>query len=471
MEMLNRLINEFNLSMEDVFQSPYYELLNVYELMSNKVTNLLDLKLIEEVTYILPADDKIDVSHLFEQLIYDFEYNILNYSELKSRFIIIFDSLREIKNRFCKDYSIYCSKVESDISLEEIYKLPSCSSNNDESYDDICKLIRQATFEARKGFALEQCEESFISLLSSTSDFITRAEIDSQVKYKRLVYKFLKPKYVIDLKGVYLNVRNFKIDGETKSYMLEDLEFELSNNDFIIHVEDIFEDFRDTYSDFFTKYHIFTSYALFSVLEYLFIDKFEFKRPYITIKGKQIYNQNEMIEQYLMQNKSIFIEELYDYLRRLKLSNAGLISIIDSMEKVLCFENEQKIIHWSLIDISTHQIKQIEEMIYEEVLIEGTMAITDLTCALDFPKLNIDWDEWFIYSLLRKYSNRLMVVPSSRQFKFATPVVSVDESIDDFELNYISEYRSNKKIYKPKNLDLEEIELEDVDELLNMEVF
>lgn len=110
--------------------------------------------------------------------------------------------------------------------------------------------------------------------------------------------------------------------------------------------------------------------------------------------------------------------------------------------------------------------EEIEDLIYQEVSKENAMAIVDLECAYWFPEIELDWDEWFIYCLIKRYSSRLFVETSSRQFKIATPIISINDDLDEFELNYISEYKNNETIAKKEMFDIEDIELENVEELL-----
>lgn len=464
-------MKDFKIAEDELFEPPYYELLCMYISMIKGDRDEIGEEMIDPKDMIgyLPCDDYIDSAHLFEQLYYDYNNSLINQQELKNGFRALFNAIKSIKFRFNIEWLMYCSWEEPNMTFEEASLIEFSTNNNGETYQEISKLLRKFSFESMQEYSLAQCKESFLHLLDNTRGFISRKTIDENVKYKHLVYKFLKPEYVLDLKGLYLDIREFNLSEEIKEYMLEDLEYELSNDD-VVHIDDIFDSFKNTYYGELNTYRIFTPYALFSALEYLFKDKFEFKRPYVTHKGKQIYSKNEMLEKYLKSNSKINVDDLTNYIRKLKLSNASFFSIMDSMEKELCFENENSIIHWNKIEISNSQVEVMEDLIYEEVLREQAMAVVDLQCVLDFPELNLDWDEWFIYSLIRKHSKRLTVLPSSRQFKYATPVITIEDEIDDFELNYIDEYKNNKKIYKPKDFELEEIELENIEELLQMEV-
>lgn len=459
-------MNQFDLNDSDLDYSFTFELLTLYKKICLKEIDMIEVKnLLEQIsdTAFFPYDSEFDSYYALEQLYYNCMYS--SPSELKTMFSIVFDVLKTLRKKEIH-YSVNNQEVKEFNLKNIVLSIPNHSVAN-ESFEEINILIKQSKYESINESIFKECEESFLNLLNTTTGLISRERIRNEVKHSSVVYQFLKPKYVLDFKGMYLDVREFNISNEIKEYMFEDLNYSLNENE-TIHIDDLYNEFYNTYYDYLTDNKIFTSYALFSILEYMFSNSFEFKRPYISIKGKYIYNRNAMIESFIINNPKLFINDLYSYLNRLKLSSAGFFNIMESMKNEICFENHQIILNWKLVQIDKGTIFEIEELIYEEVLKERAMAIVDLECAYWFPKLNIDWDEWFIYSLLEKYSSRLFVKPSSRQFRYATPIVSIENNIDDFELNYLSEYKKNQTISKKKDFDLDSIELENVKELLDM---
>lgn len=469
MNYVKIVMQEFKLNDDDLYYSVTKQLIDLYINMiiqktsSEKIDRMLDE--ISNTSY-FPSDSEMDSYYVFENLYYN--YTMYNYSELKMTFKTFFRMLKDLRNREIYSY-VNINGYAKDYYLED--ELPSIlrqPSKPLETFEEIDAIIRQARNDATNRDYLGECESSFVKLLNNTSGFITRQEIMEEVKYPTLVYKFLKPKYVIDFKGKYLDVREFHISEEIEDYMYEDIEYSLKENE-IIHIDDLYKEFHDTYYDYFIENKIYTSYALYSVLEYLFSTSFVFSRPLISLNGKRLYTKDKMIESYIKANERLLVSDLYLYINRLKLSSSGLLVLLDNMNDLICLENKNTLLHWDKVHVEVETIEEVESLIFQEVSKKNAMAIVDLECAYWFPEIELDWDEWFIYCLIKKYSSRLYVEPSSRQFKIATPIISISDDLDEFELNYISEYKNNETIGKKEVYDIETIELENVEELLGLE--
>lgn len=463
------VMQEFKLNDIDLYYSVTEELINLYINMVIKKKNSEEVdRMFETIsnTSYFPCDDEIDSYYVFEALYYN--YNNYSYLELKMAFKTIFKILRDLRNKEIFSY-FNINGYTKDYYLED--ELPSILSHPfrpSETFEEIDAIIRQTRNDAINRNYLGECESSFVKLLNNTSGFVTRQEIIEKVKYPALVYKFLKPKYVLDFKGKYLDVREFHISEEIKDCMYEDIEYSLKENE-VIHIDDLYKEFHDTYYDCLIGNKIFIPYALYSVLEYLFGTSFEFSRPFISLKGKKIYTKDKMIESYIKENEKLLVSDLHSYISRLKLSGTSLLGLLDNMQDVICLENKNTLLHWKNVCIDIETIEEIEDLIYQEVSKNTAMAIVDLECVYFFPNIELDWDEWFIYCLIKKHSSRLYVEPSSRQFKLATPIISISDDLDEFELNYISEYKNNETVGKKEVYDIENIELDNVEELLGLE--
>ena len=64
----------------------------------------------------------------------------------------------------------------------------------------------------------------------------------------------------------------------------------------------------------------------------------------------------------------------------------------------------------------------MEKAIEQEI--KESTPISLLQCTSNFPSINVKWNAWLIYSVLKKWSTKLYVFPSSGQFKKSYPMVS-----------------------------------------------
>ena len=118
------------------------------------------------------------------------------------------------------------------------------------------------------------------------------------------------------------------------------------------------------------------------------------------------------------------------------------------------------------IGVNQEIARTVEKEILKEV--NRTVPIADIGCIASFPAINVPWNAWLIYGLLKKWSNKIDVGVSSSHFKKAFPLLSpsgmmaesfskfptfphsgkmgkVDDldTIDDLIEDYLAEYLDN----------------------------
>ena len=113
------------------------------------------------------------------------------------------------------------------------------------------------------------------------------------------------------------------------------------------------------------------------------------------------------------------------------------LDFINSFSETHVFKNKDELIRISETDITEEDIPPIEEMILAE-LGGHNKLIGELECVHRFRKLNIPWNEWFLYSILRKWSTKLEVGNTASQLRYAAPVVAPAGSLNVEAFDYSS---------------------------------
>ena len=101
-------------------------------------------------------------------------------------------------------------------------------------------------------------------------------------------------------------------------------------------------------------------------------------------------------------------------------------------------------------------LRNVEALILNEI--QGTKVISQLRCRELFPRINIEWSEWIIYSAISKWSDKLEVGLTTRVFKDAVALVA---PIGLLDLNQFSDVLATTK-YQLDNLDNIDELIEDV---------
>lgn len=83
------------------------------------------------------------------------------------------------------------------------------------------------------------------------------------------------------------------------------------------------------------------------------------------------------------------------------------------------------------------------DLIKYELEVDNCKAVRDLLCIIDFPKIAIPWDEWLIYSVVKKYGRSIEALTSSSQFKKSVPIVALQGKYQQSTIDKIAEQYSS----------------------------
>lgn len=458
----------FSLSEDDLHFSVIPEVLETYlylKYIKNKeeysLFSIIDK--LESLYLILPIDEMYNVTPLMD-LLYK-EFDSLSDDELFIIFKEIIWYLKEIKRYELNYYKHYNDYQIIDLSPNQIEFYVEKERLKYIDFNELNKKWDEEIIQVSQEDILRKCKNRLIDCLSDSRTLKTREQIENYVGHKNILYKIIKPDIALDYKGLYFYSDYLDFTKSEISTIHEVVQNSLKE-DGVTHVDEIYENLRSIMSDQLDHNYIYTSYALFSVLSYLFDANYIFDRPYLINKEIDIKEKENIISVYLYQNIRTDITKLSSYIAEKKVNVPSFLNLVDSLNNLVCFENKNVLIRWDGFEINRKDIHEIEKLIYDEIYSKSFKPIVDLECTYWFPNIDLDWDEWFIYSILKKYSTILFVQPSHSQFKYATPVVSIYPDLSMNELSNINELVKGHTITKNSCMDLDDIEIENIDELL-----
>lgn len=461
----------FNLSQSELDLDIVDRLLSIYDeliILNKKNRNISNkaLRMIDDISSIFQyLDDADELYFLTDELSSIFFY--LSEEQITDYFEALFEDLTrcmEQEVRFNYNYFSYKEAIDG----QNLFSHSINKYNEKNTVNRMSQVLNGVIPYTLSYFSYDECKNDIFSYMEKSTGLVSIKELEEKIGHKINKYnrKILKQDFLIDFKGMYLYKDNLKINKKQEICCLKIIEKYL-NKEKIVHIDNVYEAFINNVPHFMSDNHINTSYALFSVLKYLFYRDFNFKRPYISRKTFKIESRNKMLEDYILSQEKTSITEVNEFLRKLNFSEIGMINIVENMIDDVALVNKNTIKRWKDIEINKKMVNEIECLIDDELLYNETKALIDLDCTYYFPEINEDWDEWFIYCILKKYSNLLTVGSTSRQLKKAIPVVSKNKIIKQYELEYIEKIPHNIVIQKRiDDVNLDEIELEDIDELL-----
>ncbi len=260
---------------------------------------------------------------------------------------------------------------------------------------------------------------------------------------------------IINMFGSYFHASKLRISDSEKDDIKNLLAKLVEESDGCIHIKDVYNTFDSLYGDVLNRNYIVNAYSLFSLLRYLFED-FIFERPYIAFEGYRVDNQAKRMIEYICSKRKICISELTAFSREIHYQLGSVTDYIIELDNYYLINSDEATSKEN-IGLTAEIINEVLLQIKNEVNV--SIPVFQLSCVSQFPKINVKWNEWLIYSIVRKHSTDVDAIMSTNKLKSALPILYPKGSVVD-----IDEYTN---IVSPNKGYLEQTDdLERIDDLL-----
>lgn len=232
----------------------------------------------------------------------------------------------------------------------------------------------------------------------------------------------LADKDIINYWGEYLHSSHLSILHSEKRFLQETLAFLIHDNA-PHHVKEIYDIVVQARPELVNRNGITSSFSLFSVLSLLFSEAYQFSRPFIALNGVKIGKPFERLKELVNASDEIAVAEIMDFARENHFAVQSTLDLINAFNDTHLLKDSKTLARISSFGIEKTSLVEIETAILEEIG-ESTAIIAELNCIHRFKSISYPWNEWLIYSVLKKWSTLLDVSTTNSQFRLATPVVA-----------------------------------------------
>lgn len=227
---------------------------------------------------------------------------------------------------------------------------------------------------------------------------------------------------IINLFGEYLHGSKLNLNDDDINYLRETVR-NIANDGVSHHGKELYEFVLLDNPTLLNKAGIFHSFSLFSVVEYLFRNEFQFLRPYFAMNDVTIVKLQDVISEFVKSQEKIEIEKITNYAKEIRYLVYSILDLVNSFNNTHLLITSKSIAAIEYIGVTEQMANDIEKMIIKEV--DMPTYISNLSCISQFPKLNVPWNEWLIYSILLKWGKETDVAVSNKYFQLAHPIVSI----------------------------------------------
>lgn len=287
-------------------------------------------------------------------------------------------------------------------------------------YTEITKFIRQSDKPVTK----TQLREEFPG--------ITDVVISFAMQDENIICGF----------SVYMS-KNFITNQNENVETLRKIISEMVEDGEIHKSEDLMSILSLMHPEIIEAFKIESRYTLFSIVETLFKDDFSLSRPFFAMKGVEIGKQDERMRDYLEGKNEVDIDEFMEFVRDNSFIVWNILTQLNTFNDIYLLKNKSTLISIDSTGLNKYKAEYVEEFIDELIQDKEVLVLQNINYSL-LPKINIQWNDWLVYSVINKWSNKYKVMMSSSQFRYSVPIVyKLDEDVKDLEelLNIIKNKR------------------------------
>ena len=267
---------------------------------------------------------------------------------------------------------------------------------------------------------------------------------------------------ILNYRGLYFCIKHIAITDDEKNCVYRYLCRQLADEK-TWHIDDLYDDFVCEFDSLVRRAYIQTPYQLFSLIEVLYPKEFNLVRPFLAAIGVHIVSPQERLAKYVQKSVEISVGDFVIFAKENHIKVNSILELIVSLNDIILLKDRETIIQTSATGITPQIAHTVVGIITNEVIENSCMAIRDLVCIPQLPSIAYPWDEWLIYSVLRKWGKNLVVHTTSTQFRQSVPVVALPGMITDEKLAEIAK-RCSDLSYTPSGHLIEN--LDDLDDLI-----
>lgn len=382
--------------------------------------------------YILPNSIQINDSLLLE--IHDYiknsERNTLLFHELFERFKEKLLNHSNIDNRFFLQ-----GVLKYKYSDEFVFNRDTVSKKIQKSQsvgDEIVNFIQSKKFIATKN----EIKREFLGITEIIINLHTTGNKNI------LLWGF----------GEYIHISKLILDDNTIGRLSNMLA--IYTNQGPISTHKLFDDLYNAENKLFLDNYIENHIALFSILEYLFKEEYEFSRPYIASKNSIAITSDNIIKEFVSSFNELSVAELKNFIDNNHIKIANFSALIDRLGDKFIRADRDFLIARNKLNLSGNMVNRIEETLLAIMGIKGYISVRLLDDFLFFPSIGIRWTPYLLVSIIKVLGEKINVFAVSTDYRYLKDIfVDIKLGISDYEelLHYAIKTEHNNKEFKNVN--------------------
>ena len=239
---------------------------------------------------------------------------------------------------------------------------------------------------------------------------------------------------VLNMNGYYVHLDNLNItqdeldvfENSIKEYVCEKI---------IYHAKNVFNYVKNKNSGLFSRIGIMHYLQFYYLLKELFPNKYEYNRPFLAPLGVNVISGEAQVLDRICDKGEVTIAQLREIVKEVGTIIDRYIEFVDGNSDSIIFKNHTTIISIDCAGLDDNSFARLDEILMDYIKEENYISLSTFFDYWKLPSLKWNWNEWTLYSIVNKYSQKFKTAVTSNFLHEATPILvrkDYDEKLIDF---------------------------------------
>ena len=263
---------------------------------------------------------------------------------------------------------------------------------------------------------------------------------------------------VMNMNGYYVHIDNLNIT-EKENRDLYSAVASIVCEEEIYHVKNVYKSIQARMQGLFSRIGIEHYLQCYYLLHELYADQFEFCRPYMAKIGVEVMGGEEQVLAKMAKNEIVYFSEIREYAKAVGTIIDRYIEFVNRHSDAYIFMSHEAVISVEALELEENLFEELDNELERFLGDLSYRALNEFYDYWKLPKLTIPWNEWLLYSIINKYSEKFSTAVSSNVLSEAIPILTRGDVLEqDMDLSNI--------VKQEQVLTEDLLDLIDIDDLL-----
>ena len=232
----------------------------------------------------------------------------------------------------------------------------------------------------------------------------------------------------------YLNLSYITLESDTRYSIKNFIDSNLEKN--FISSDLLFRFVQENHPWILSQYEINNTKTMYDFVKHYFSRQYEFKGIYIGKKGTHIPTKNEQVLELIENQDEVDLQTWIKKQESLGIRIISFHSFLEEINEDFIRVSAYRIIRKHLLEIEEEDISQIKEFLFSILESKNVFRLNDLELYHRLPRLNYDWNVYFLTELIERFIPELKVIKKILTYLNMDIYITQDKrinSIDDIE--------------------------------------